>query len=151
MVTDRALPVYSMGTVFWNDLSPAYFSDVRVTCNKCWSLHLNCLSTMFWGRNWVRYNEIMLWRALYVKHNALNAIRSCMGNQWSWWRTICWHPFYIADIKKFIYVKCIVTKPIPEINFNAYRERLQYTIQNMNGRLSFAIDYTSFLNMSKAY
>ncbi len=118
MVTDRALPVYSMVTAFWNDLSPAYFSDVRVTCNKCWFLHLNCLSTMFWGRNWVRYNEIMLWRALYVKYNILNSIRSCMGNQWSWWRTICWHPFYIGDIKKFTYVKCIVTKTDPRNKFH---------------------------------
>ncbi len=29
MVTGRAL--YSMGAAFWNDLSPAYFSDVRGT------------------------------------------------------------------------------------------------------------------------
>ncbi len=85
MVTGRAL--YSMGAAFWNDLLPAYFSDVRGTCNRCWSLHLNCLGTIFWDRKLVRYNGAMLWRALYVKHNTLNSIRSCMGNQWSCRRT----------------------------------------------------------------
>ncbi len=35
MVTGRVL--YSMDAAFWNDLSPAYFSDVRGTCNRCWS------------------------------------------------------------------------------------------------------------------
>ncbi len=85
MVTGRSL--YSMGAAFWNDLSPVYFSDVRGTCNRCWSLHLNCLGTIFWDRNWVRYNGAMLWRALYVKNSTLNSIRSGMGNQWSWWRT----------------------------------------------------------------
>ncbi len=37
MLTCRAL--YSMGAAFWNDLSTAYFSYVRGTCNMCWSLH----------------------------------------------------------------------------------------------------------------
>ncbi len=84
MVTSRAL--YNMGAAFQNDMSPAYFSNVRGTCNRCWSLHLNCLGTI-WDRNWVRYNGAMLWRALCVKHNTLNSIRSYMGNQWSWWKT----------------------------------------------------------------
>ncbi len=44
------------------------------TCNRCWSLHLNCLGTIFWDRNWVRYNGVMLWRSLYVKHYTLNSI-----------------------------------------------------------------------------
>ncbi len=46
---------------------------------RCWSLHLNCLGTVFWDRNWVRYNGAILWRALYVKHNSLNSIYSCMA------------------------------------------------------------------------
>ncbi len=69
-MTGRA--IYSMGAAFWNVRSPVYFSHVRGTCNRCWSLHLNCLGTIFWDRNWVRYNGAMLWRALYVKHNTLN-------------------------------------------------------------------------------
>ncbi len=85
MVTGRIL--YSMGAAFWNNLSPAYVCDVRETCNRCWSLHLNCLSTIFWDRNWVWYNGAMLWRALYAKHNTLNSISSCMANRWSWQRT----------------------------------------------------------------
>ncbi len=85
MVMGSAL--YSMGAAFCNDLSPAYFSNVRGTSNWCWSLHLNCLGTVFWDRNWVRYNEAMLWRSLYVKHNTLNWICSCMGNQQSCQRT----------------------------------------------------------------
>ncbi len=86
MVTGRALQ--SMGAAFWNDLSPAYFSDVRGTCNRCWSLHLDCLGTIIWNRSWVWYNGAMLWRDLYVKHNTLNSICSCMGNQWSWHRDV---------------------------------------------------------------
>ncbi len=86
MVTGREL--YNMGETFWNDLSPAYFSDIRGTCNRCWSLHFHCLGTIFRVRNWVRSNNwAMLWWALYVKHNTLNSFCSCMGNQWSWRRT----------------------------------------------------------------
>ncbi len=84
---------YSRGAAFWNDLSSAYFSNIRGTCNRCWSLYLNCLGTIFWDRNQDRYNGAILWRALHVKHNALISILSCVGNQWSWWRTgvICSH------------------------------------------------------------
>ncbi len=82
MVTCTAL--YSMDVAFWNYLSPTYFSDVRGTCKRHWSLHLNCLGTIFWDRNWVIYKGAKLWTVLYVKHNTLNSIRSCMGNQWSW-------------------------------------------------------------------
>ncbi len=62
-----------------------YFSDLEVTSNRCWSLHLN-----YPGKNSVSYNGVILWRVFYVKHNTLNSICSCMGNQWSCRRT-CWY------------------------------------------------------------
>ncbi len=111
MVTSRAL--YSMGAAFWNDLSPAYFGDARVTCNMWWLLHLNCLGTIFSYRNWVRYNGAILWRALYVKHNTLNSWHSCMGNQWSWqsWQrtgVICSYHHHLVSVIILAAVFCVL-------------------------------------------
>ncbi len=85
MLIDKAL--YSMGAAFWNHLSPAHFSDIRTTSNRCWPLHLNCMGTFLWDSNWVRYNGAISRRAVYIKHNTMNSICSCIGNQWSWRRT----------------------------------------------------------------
>ncbi len=50
--------------VFWSDFLRAYISDVSGTSSRCWSFHLNYVypGTFVWDKNWVSYNEALLWR-----------------------------------------------------------------------------------------